>query len=199
LISKNESTTGSYLTWGELDRLVDSFSWTQKKLRRVLVKSAMASIPRRVFSLESVRKSAPAMDDSQSINAETVATRLLYFRDFVKWKIDRSLYALSIDHENYLRLRDAKDRALVTINTRIPKGFSKSDLLARQGLSAEEISLLLEVVKLDSICNPWKSEFIRVRNRLIVHLLLSLGLRKGELLGIKIGDMNLEKNELATS
>ena len=82
------------------------------------------------------------------------------------------------------------------INARMPKGSAKNDLDARQGLSSEETVLLLKSVKLDSDQNPWKSEFIRVRNRLIVHLLLNLGLRKGELLGIKVGDMNLEKNEL---
>lgn len=82
------------------------------------------------------------------------------------------------------------------INARMPKGSSKNDLDARQGLSSEETALLLESVKLNSDQNPWKSEFVRVRNRLIVHLLLSLGLRKGELPGIKVGDMSLGKNEL---
>ena len=82
------------------------------------------------------------------------------------------------------------------INARMPRNANKNDLDARQGLSFEETTQLLESVKLDAELNPWKGEFVRVRNRLIVHLLLNLGLRKGELLGIKVSDVNLEKNEV---
>ncbi len=187
---------GKLLELGEIDQLVDRFFWTQDKLREALTKPAQVSAPKRVVSLEAVRKSASAVDNSQTINAETAATRLLYFRDFVKWKVDRSLFALATTHERFQGLTSAKHFLIAAINARMPKGKSQNNLDARQGLSSEETVLLLESVKLDSDKNPWKSEFIRVRNRLIVHLLLNLGLRKGELLGIKIGDMNLATNEL---
>ncbi len=187
---------GKLLELGEFDRLMDSFFWTQVKLRQVLNQSTEKLAPNRVLNLESVRKSVSVADNSQTINADTAATRLLYFRDFLKWKVDRSLYALATTHENYQGLNSAKEFMITAINARMPKGSSKNDLHARQGLSSDEMVLLLESVKLDSEQNPWKSQFIRVRNRLIIRLLLNLGLRKGELLGIKVGDMNLEKNEL---
>ncbi len=193
---QNRINQGKLLEPGEFDRLMDSFFWTQEKLREALSQSTEKPAPNRVLSLESVRKSVPALDNSQTINADTAATRLIYFRDFLKWKVDRSLFALTTTHENYQGLTSAKEFMVGAINARMPKGSAKNDLDARQGLSSEETVLLLESVKLDSDRNPWKSEFIRVRNRLIVHLLLNLGLRKGELLGIKVGDMNLEKNEL---
>lgn len=193
---QNRINQGKLLDLGEFDQLVDSFFWTQEKLRQALSQPTREPTPNRVLSLESVRKSRPVVDSSQTINADTTATRLLYFRDFLKWKVDRSLFALTTTHENYQGLNSAKEFMTDAINARMPKGSSKNDLDARQGLSSEETVLLLESVKLDSERNPWKSEFIRVRNRLIVHLLLNLGLRKGELLGIKVGDMNLEKNEL---
>ncbi|AYN21992.1 tyrosine-type recombinase/integrase [Alcaligenes nematophilus] len=193
---RNRINQGKLLDLAEFDQLVDSFFWTQEKLRQALSQPTRESAPNRVLSLESVRKSRPVVDSSQIINADTAATRLLYFRDFLKWKVERSLFALATTHENYQRLNSAKEFMVDAINARMPKGSSKNDLDARQGLSSEETALLLESVKLNSDQNPWKPEFIRVRNRLIVHLLLNLGLRKGELLGIKVGDMNLEKNEL---
>lgn len=187
---------GKLLEIGEIDQLVDIFFWTQERLRQALQRPNQSSIPKRVIRLEAVRKSAPSLENSKIIGADTAATRLLYFRDFLRWRVDRSLFALSPTHQNYQGLRSAKDFMISAINARIPKGSPRNDLDARQGLSPEETLLLLESVKIDSDKNPWKSEFIRVRNRLIVHLLLNLGLRKGELLGIKVADMNLAKNEL---
>lgn len=193
---QNRINHGKLLEPGEFDRLMDSFFWTQQKLRDALSLSTEKHAPNRIQSLESVRKSVPAIDNLQSINAHTAATRLLYFRDYLKWKVDRSLFALAATHANYQGLTSSKEFMVGAINARMPKGPSKNHLDARQGLSSHETVLLLESVKLDADQNPWKSEFIRVRNRLIVHLLLNLGLRKGELLGVKVGDMNLEKNEL---
>ena len=193
---QNRINHGKLLELGEFDRLMDCFFWNQEKLREALSQSREIPVPNRVRRLESVRKSAPAVDNSQTVNAETSATRLLYFRDFLKWKVDRSLFALATTHENYQRLTLAKEFTMGAINARMPRNANKNDLDARQGLSFEETTQLLESVKLDAELNPWKGEFVRIRNRLIVHLLLNLGLRKGELLGIKVGDVNLEKNEL---
>ena len=187
---------GKLLELGEVDQLVDIFFWTQQRLRQALTQPIQESAPRRVLNFESVRKTVSVVNDTQTINADTAATRLLYFRDFLKWRADRSLFALATTHQNYQGLSSAKEFMFAAINARMPKGPAKNDLDARQGLSSEETLLLLETVKIDSEKNPWKSEFIRVRNRLIVHLLLNLGLRKGELLGIKVADMNLAKNEL---
>jgi len=193
---QNRINQGKLLETGEFDRLMDSFFWTHEKLREALAQSIVKPAPTRLSSHEAVRKSVAAVDNLQTINANTVATRLLYFRDFLKWKVDRSLFALAITHENYQSLTLAKEFMVGAINARMPKGSAKNDLDLRQGLSSEQTVLLLESVKLDSDQNPWKSEFIRVRNRLIVHLLLNLGLRKGELLGIKVHDMNVQKLEL---
>lgn len=187
---------GKLLELGEVDRLVDIFFWTHDRLREALMLPTSSVVSNRVLQLESVRKSAPSMAEVKTVGADTAAIRLMYFRDFMKWKIDRSMYALSFTHENFKNLREAKEITLAALNSRIPRGSRRNDLEARQGLSEEEVVSLLAVVQIESLQNPWKSLFIRVRNRLIVHLLLNLGLRKGELLGIKIGDMNLERNEL---
>jgi integrase len=44
--------------------------------------------------------------------------------------------------------------------------------------------------------NPFAHKFARERNALIVYWLLELGLRRGELLGAKIGDLDLRDNKL---
>ena len=193
---QNRINHGKLLELREIDRLMDCFFWSQEKVRQILNQSTEVPASNRVKNLESVRKPAPALDNSPTINAETVATRLLYFRDFLKWKVERSLFALATSHENFQALTSAKEVMISAVNARIPKGSSRNNLVARQGLSTEETVLLLETVNPDAGQNPWRSKFIRIRNHLIVHSLLNLGLRKGELLGIKIGDINLAKNEI---
>lgn len=44
--------------------------------------------------------------------------------------------------------------------------------------------------------NPWTTEFAKCRNQLIIHLLLGTGIRRSELLGIRITDIRPRMQEL---
>jgi integrase len=57
-------------------------------------------------------------------------------------------------------------------------------------LTREKTRLLLEAVSPDSSNNPWRDSAVCYRNQLIVHMLLSTGCRKGELLQIKVTDLD---------
>ncbi len=67
---------GKLLELGELDQLVDIFFWTQQRLRQALTQPIQASAPRRALNFESVRKTVSVVNDTQTINADTAATRL---------------------------------------------------------------------------------------------------------------------------
>jgi len=60
------------------------------------------------------------------------------------------------------------------------------------GLSLRRSGILL----LGKYLNPWRNLDARIRNGLIVRMLLDLGIRRGELLGIEIRDVDFRKNEL---
>lgn len=62
----------------------------------------------------------------------------------------------------------------------------------RQGLTKDEKALLLEITEVTDQRNPWKSEFVKSRNALIVRWLLALGLRQGELLGVSLPELDLQ-------
>ncbi|GGP26764.1 hypothetical protein GCM10010971_25830 [Silvimonas amylolytica] len=55
---------------------------------------------------------------------------------------------------------------------------------------------LLAVTAPESTENPWLSEGVRLRNHLIIRWLHDLGLRRGELLNIKISDINFQAEEV---
>ena len=66
-----------------------------------------------------------------------------------------------------------------------------------KGLKPEQEAVLLSKLHPDSEDNPWpKSEAIRVRNYVIVLLLFNLGVRRGEMLGIKLVDIDYRQNRI---
>ena len=59
-----------------------------------------------------------------------------------------------------------------------------------------EVERMFQVIDPASPENPWKNEHARVRNQLIIWWLQSLGLRKGELLTIRLSDIDLRSNQV---
>jgi integrase len=58
------------------------------------------------------------------------------------------------------------------------------------GLSEEAIYKLFEVVDRGSPYNPWKNNFTKIRNELLILWLFQFGLRRSELLGLKMSDLD---------
>lgn len=83
------------------------------------------------------------------------------------------------------------------IKARRPKKRNQGRLIQKEkSLDESQISLLLEAVKVGSENNPFKED-VQYRNRLIILMLYSLGIRSGELLNIRINDINFSDSSLA--
>lgn len=85
------------------------------------------------------------------------------------------------------------------LSERIPSSSGRNSVGQRQGMTKTEVERMLKAIDPASPDNPWKNKHARVRNQLIFHWLLSLGLRKGELLVIKLADIDLRSNEVTVS
>lgn len=59
-----------------------------------------------------------------------------------------------------------------------------------KSLDQKEKTAVLELVEPESKNNPWRDEGVKFRNKLIVHILMYVGCRKGELLGLKATDID---------
>ncbi|AHI65528.1 tyrosine-type recombinase/integrase [Burkholderia thailandensis] len=123
----------------------------------------------------------------RAVDVGTQATRLRCMADFLEFAVTYVSSTLAAPARS--ELKSASERALAVFRANIPKGSKRAKLNARVGLSTEEADRLLAVVKLDSPDNPWKHEFVRRRNWLIIVLLLATGMRRGELLGLQVGDL----------
>ncbi|PWC28177.1 tyrosine-type recombinase/integrase [Teichococcus aestuarii] len=80
-------------------------------------------------------------------------------------------------------LGSLRERARASIRPRSPAE-------AREGLPKETRELLLAAIKPGHAGNPWKLQ-VQKRNELIVRLLYELGMRRGEVLCLKVRDVKL--------
>jgi integrase len=89
----------------------------------------------------------------------------------------------------------AKDIADKLLTARMPDAASRNTEDQRQGLAPRDLERLLEVIQPGHPENPW-SAGAQVRNNLLVRWYLKLGLRRAELLGVRVADINFQAHEV---
>jgi integrase len=157
--------------------------------------SDQAAGPAKVVDLEKVRMrtSARAPD---SVDDNTAAIRIRYIRDYLKWRSNVWLFKLGAKHKLYAGLEATQKRAIDLLNERTPGSSGRNSVGQREGISEDDLEKLLAVTEPSSPENPWSGDHARERNALIVRWLLSLGLRRGEMLSVRISDINFQTHEV---
>jgi integrase len=123
--------------------------------------------------LESARARLGATQNC--VSNVTLYNRLTYITAFVKW----------------LALHSSESHS-AEVRPQIP---SQSRIFAKRGLSKEASTRLVQLTDATSEENPFE-EFVRSRNELIILLLISLGMRSGELLALKVTGFAFQENEV---
>ncbi|EQD41044.1 phage integrase family protein [mine drainage metagenome] len=130
------------------------------------------------------------------VSGGTQYIRMTYMAAYLEW------LAIRIIEREVRRVDDGTRSEItamaVSIRMRRPRKSARSLLSARRGLSEESQQRLLELMRSDSNDNPFEHE-VRQRNALIVHLLYDLGIRAGELLALKVGDFDFQRNEVVVA
>lgn len=175
---------GQFLTIPELERLASTCQYRVADLSEDEMEGStkVVDIRRIRFRRKVVERANRAVD------VGTQASRLRYIANYLKYLSTYFGATLTTHMRNELE-RETTD-ALKAFLAHVPPVSKRATLGARQGLSKEEQAQLLEVIRPDSPRNPWKRGFVRQRNWLIVVLLLAAGIRRGELLGLQIGDLD---------
>ena len=110
------------------------------------------------------------------------AIRLTWIAKYVKW-LAQTILTITPDDTA------AIERVVKAILARRPRSRSGSSIPDR-ALTDEQCDRLLEVITPDHPDNPFPDRRTAERNELIIHLLLQLGIRRGELLAIQVGDID---------
>ncbi|MFV7462968.1 tyrosine-type recombinase/integrase [Pseudomonas shirazica] len=132
----------------------------------------------------------------KAISPTTVAIRILYIARYLDWIATNHLLKIGGGHPQFSNLDKLRERTLTSIKARIPSVKRFSEVTPREGLTEQMLSLLQQVIAPKAEQNPWSHEYVRQRNYLMIRWLLSLGIRRGELLGVKISDINFQTNEV---
>ncbi|MEQ9998052.1 integrase [Pectobacterium odoriferum] len=158
--------SGVYLSCGDIDRLVIYFS-----------------------KVSDLRKNMNLKSDH--ISKRTLCHRLDSIIDYISWLTEELLqYDLS-KYKVYLytfikSIKERKPRC--HDNKYIESNHSKT-------LSDNAVNEIMEMIDSQSPNNPFKP-MVRNRNAIIIQVLSELGIRGGELLNIKIEDINFQKKRL---
>lgn len=117
--------------------------------------------------------------------------RYSYFLAFVQWRARSFLSRSSSDvalarAEKALKQFERRADAVAP-----PEDRSLPSPDARGGLTSEQRELFLAVISPDDDRNPWKSLALRYRNFAMLSLAYELGPRAGDVLSLKVRDLNL--------
>lgn len=187
---------GQLLSLGEIEELVGLSRLPVEKIHSKLDEVQVVSwqTTSSVVSLEKLRK-RPSNIDEMRIDGSSAATRLRNIRDYLKWLCLARISKHGIDASLRLSLESSIQYTSNAIEARLPSGaYKHSRIDQREGLEPEVVSQILKVINPQSHENPWSDGHSKYRNELIILWLLNCGLRRGELLNIRISDLNFRES-----
>jgi integrase len=184
---------GRLLELGELDALV--------RLCRLPMSAIVArGDPNRIgfrrapVTLEGYR--ARAKNVIEEVDSDFAGVRIRYIRNFIEWLADRLLLTMDVQHPMRAALLDVKRLVVSGLTTRIPSAKARNNAQSRKALDESAQARLWNIIDVRSTENPWEGRHAKVRNELIVRWFLGLGIRRGELLGVKVSDVNIRTGEV---
>lgn len=153
---------------------------------------AASSKPARVTSIERYRK-RPTAVGPKAVDGYSAANRIRGIADYLSWLAKAQALKIPAGNPAFLELEARRQMVIEALKTRVPESGGRNALNARMGLASEVAERLLAVTARGSPENPWQGEFTRCRNELIFRWLYSFGLRRGELLNVKVSDIDFRK------
>ncbi len=162
---------GTFFQLNEVDALADYCQFN--------LSSKVAA--NKVTSLVKVRRPRVA--------SETVYRRLSVIAKYIEWLAAVLNVGGSTDQKKLVGL-------VKKIRSRRPVKKGRNQSLVEKGLTDEQVELLFEVFRPESDLNPFEGESTKVRNRLMFLMLHYLGIRMGELLSIKVKDVDFSNNQI---
>lgn len=128
--------------------------------------------------------------ESKVVAPHTFNSRLATIRQYFVWEIDVYLSSLPSNDSQYDSIQESRKRIIAWIE----KGFinsPKSAGISRKALTEDEARFLVNCLNPESADSFAFYEPIKYRNFVAVSLMLNCGLRLGELLSLRVEDINI--------
>lgn len=191
---KSRLRDGRVFSLSELDELVRHCRRPVREQLQINA-SSNSSAPLRISSTEVVRLRQRLRVPAE-VAGHSAANRVRTIRDYLDWLVRYCMARYHAGAAQGILLWDDWNRSKGALDARMPRHKGRNTIGQREGLPPEVVDRLLSVTSPASSENPWKGDGTRIRNCLVFRWLLELGLRRGELLNIKITDINFRSEEL---
>lgn len=120
-----------------------------------------------------------------------VYMRLTHIAKYVEW-LATVLLTGEIEKKTTLDIARMKKG----FESRRPTRKGRNQLGREKGLTREQEAVLLDVIRPGSERNSFEDHATQIRNQLLIMLLLHLGIRSGELLNIRVSDIDGANNQI---
>ncbi|MCW0453842.1 tyrosine-type recombinase/integrase [Xanthomonas sacchari] len=185
---------GSLLSVAEVEGLVRSCRQPLAELvARTLDPCAHSKTPPQA---KEAMRGRPSRQDLKEVAPQVASTRLLYIRAYLAWLVDERRSRHGVSNELLARFQTASEITLGALDSRTRYSPIGGTQIEREGLSEGQQEELLRITDPSCVDNPWRDEHTRYRNALLVRWLLNLGLRIGELLGVRNSDIDIRLGEV---
>lgn len=186
---------GEVFRLNELDELVRH---CRRPVADQLKHSSLSPSPQSISktSAESVRLLQRQPADSE-VAGHTAANRIRAIRNYLDWLVRYSMASYRLGTTERERLWNEWASCKDALDARLPRHKGRNTIGQREGLQPEVVARLLNVTSPTSPENPWKGEGTCIRNALLFRWFYELGLRRGEVLNVRIPDINFQ-SELLT-
>ncbi|MCU1788581.1 site-specific integrase [Pectobacterium polaris] len=128
---------------------------------------------------------------SRWVKESTKYSRLTSISRYLGW-----LYRYHLANSVGVNLNAKIMRQVAELKNKRPHSDRYRDYIPEKSLTESQRAILFDVVKPGSALNPF-SPLVQTRNRLIISLLFSLGIRSGELLNLRISDIDFSSDSIA--
>ena len=181
----NRLDDGEVLQQWELEEVLRQ---SRQTLRQLCLQADHGEATADVVKPTAARRS---VDGDMSVARKSYQIRLFYIRNYLEWLIPNWIGRMRRARSPLAGpLELSMKRVSTMIQKKIPSRASRRGISNREGLSKKARARLLQVIELDAPDNPWTNSHAKMRNSIMIRLLLELGCRRGELLGLRVQDID---------
>jgi len=174
----------------EIESLCDICKMRLEDLNKMCISTNYQSKEKNPVTFFEAVRSSNSREPFKSVNEESTANRIRTIRDYLVWLSTIYLSRLNERDIRFQLLKDSIDSVKSTLTARIPNISHNTFVDAPKGLSKEAIEQVFNIIKRNSEDNPWKNIYTQVRNELLILWIYQFGLRRSEVLNLKISDID---------
>lgn len=138
----------------------------------------------------------PSSKSEAEVGSDWITNRIIYIRDYLAWLADVQRSRFAPDHAHYLSLTEQRHAIHQKLTAVRPLSKGRNVVNQRISLDEKKQAVLWKVIDPASTQNVWVGRHCRVRNELMVRMFIKLGVRRGELAGISVRDIDFRARTL---